>query len=276
VSLSIKIHLFLGNNPPLRRTAGPKKKKRIDFVGIIFNCIIFYLTTLPLFTFFFTYLNLDSIYFIIPAAYRNNPYVTLLRYPFNMLTVVDHVYNLISFQVVLMTLVLHTKSILSKLLFRTKHSLNSATDYTKDFTHIRSFVMLNLAYKLVSRTVKLMIMCTLLPLALVIITCTYVLIRLPGKLNWGMYFLYFAVDSVYACLLFVQLPQMADCYQLSQDFIFTLKGNCVSRKTRRYKAVRNCKAFGFRMGDIYVINNGSNNTYFESVVYYTINALITF
>jgi hypothetical protein len=235
-------------------------------VGIIFNCITFYLITLPLSTLVGNYLNVDPIYFIIPAAYRTNLYVTLMRYPFNMFTVIDLAYNVISFHVVLMTLVLHTKSILTK----------SATNcHLKDCRDIRSFVMLNLAYKLVSPTVQMMIICTILPLAFVIITSSYVMIRLRGKLHMGLYFMYFVIDALFASLLGVQQPQMADCYQCSKDFIAVLKGNCISRKTWRSNRVRTCKPFGFRMGDMYIIYNGSNNTYFESVVYYTINALIS-
>jgi len=107
------------------------------------------------------------------------------------------------------------------------------------------------------------------------INFNYLILKCFDKLPITIYLFVILVGIIIPFIITTELPQAGKGYEASETLIHLWKSRCKSKSDLRYKSVRACKPVGYSMGGMFMFRVATTTTFFEALMDYTINAILS-
>jgi hypothetical protein len=237
--------------------------------------------------------DLDSIHVFIPTAYLNQPPVLLFRILLQFMAQLEWVVTGGQMHLVLITLILHTKSIFRELsTIRRKNQLpqknttkRRTTSETLRRRHMMSYSKLddqqlyslaNYFFTVVNQDMDFTVVFILVPGFALDVTSNYMALQMYEELPLYLYIFVCLLVVLVPTIMAMELPKAGESYQAAYNLLSGWKGECRSRRTLRYKRTASFRPIGYTMGGFFTFKLGTVTTFVEALMDYTINSILSF
>jgi hypothetical protein len=247
---------------------------------------------LSLASFALVLLDMDSIRVFIPTAYLNQPVVVLFRMILQFMAQFEWVVTGGQMHLVLITLILHTKSIFRELSTirmnqlpqkkTTKRRNGSETlrerqmmVYSK-LNDQQLYSLANYFFTVVNQDMDFTLVFILVPGFALDVTSNYVVLQMYEELPLYLYIFVCLLVVLVPTIIALELPKTGESYHAACNLLRGWKGKCPSRRTLRYKRVVSFRPIGYTMGGFFTFKPGTVTTFVQALMVYTINSILTF
>jgi hypothetical protein len=237
-------------------------------------------------SFMHVFLEMDSIQIFIPAKYMNQVGVILLRVAMQGMALLDWVVTIAQTHLVLISLILHTKSIFVELaVFKQKISEQSGSSKKGQkckasiFTGLDDMQLYSLAhyfFRVVNQNLSFSLVFILGPGLALDVSTNYMILQMYEGFPIYLYVVACLMGTVGLTIMAYELPKTGESYEASCELLHGWKGKCRSRRTLRYKRVMSFRPIGYTSGGWFTFKRDTVTTVAEQLMDYTINSILSF
>jgi hypothetical protein len=241
-------------------------------------------------SFMHVFLEMDSIQIFIPPSYLNHPGVILLRIAVQGMALLDWVVTVAQTHLVLITLILHTKSIfveLAVLKRKVSAKINEQSGSSKKgqkcksriFTGMDDMQLYSLAnyfFTVVNQNLSFSVVFILGPGLALDVSTNYMVLQMYEGFPIYLYVVACLMGTVGLTIMAYELPKAGETYETSCELLHGWKEKCPSRRTLRNKRVMSFRPIGYTSGGWFTFKRDTVTTVAEQLMDYTINSILTF
>jgi hypothetical protein len=249
------------------------------------------LLLLSLASFALVLLDLDAIHIFIPTDYLNQPAVVFFRMLLQFMAQLEWVATGGQMHLVLITLILHTKSIFRELSTIRKNQLPQNTTKRRNGsetlrgTHMMAYSKLddlqlyslaNQFLTVVNQDMDFTVLFILVPGFALAVTANYMVLQMYEELPLYLYIFVCLLGVSNPTIIALELPKAGESYEAAYNLLNGWKAKCRSRRNLRYKRVLSFRPIGYTMGGFFTFKLGTVTTFAEALMAYTINSILSF
>jgi hypothetical protein len=270
-----RFSVFLKKENSRNRRIRARGTKTVDKLGIFFNLYGAGMVVLPITWIIVVYLDCDPIYHIFPTDSVHHPLAVLLRCVIIVWAGSDACYSAVAGHIILMPLVLHTKSLFEQLKsfkiikIKSKSKSSQAVEF-KDIDDIQLYVLGYYFVMVANEYIDVLLLFTLIPFALMDVTVNFALLRFFNELPLTLYMVDCLLVFILPTVLSLEFSQAGKTYDEAKSCIWQWKGKSRSRMSLRFKRTLACKPVGYTMANMFILTSGTITTYGKGVLECTI------
>jgi hypothetical protein len=241
-------------------------------------------------SFALVFLDMDAIHVFIPPSYLHHPGVILLRIILQALGEFDWVVTAGQMHLVLITLMLHTKSIFGELavldkrrtLFQSKNATkrNNRSENRegiyRELGDLQLYSLANYFFTVVNQDMSFTVVFILLPGFAIDVAANYMILKMYEEFPIYLYVFACLMAIVVPTLIALELPKAGENYDAACELLHGWKEKCRSRNSLRYKRVVSFRPIGYTMGGFFTFKKETVTTFAEALMDYTINSILSF
>jgi hypothetical protein len=261
----------------------------VDFTGLLMTLLGPTILLISFSSFVFVFLDMDSIHVFIPTRYLNQPGVILLRIILQAMAELDWVATIGQIHLVLITLMLHAKSIFGEFgvlskrrqLFQKKttnrnnRSENREGIY-RELGDVQLYSLANYFFAVVNQDMSFTLVFVVVPGVAIDVAANYMILQMYEEFPIYLYSFSCLLAIVVTTIIALELPKAGECYDGACELLHGWKAKCRSRKSLRYKRVMSLRPVGWTMGGFFTFKNCTVTTIAEALMDYTINSILSF
>jgi hypothetical protein len=234
------------------------------------------------------FLEMDSIQIFIPPSYLYQPGVILLRIAVQGMALLDWVVTVAQTHLVLISLILHTKSIFLELaVLKGKGSakINEQSGSKMGqkckagiFTGMEDMQLYSLAnyfFTVVNQDLSFSLVFILGPGAALDVAINYMVLQMYEEFPMYLYVVACLMGIVATTVLAYELPRAGQSYEASVELLHGWRGKCRSRRNLRCKRVMSFRPIGYTSGGWFTFKRDTVTTVAEQLMDYTINSILS-
>jgi hypothetical protein len=267
-------------------------RRRLDLTGLLMNLLGPSILLIAGSSFALVFLDMDAIHVFIPPGYVNQPGVILLRIILQAMGEFDWVVTAGQMHLVLITLLLHTKSIFGELAVLDKRRQVSQKDTTKrnngskkregrhviysKLGNLQLYSLANYFFTVVNQDMSFTVVFILLPGFAIDVAANYMILKMYEEFPIYLYVFACLMAIVVPTLIALELPKAGENYDAACELLHGWKEKCPSRRSLRYKRVVSFRPIGYTMGGFFTFKKETVTTFAEALMDYTINSILSF
>jgi hypothetical protein len=267
-----------------------ERKVGLDITGLLMNLLGPTIFVISFASFMHVFLEMDSIQIFIPPSYLNQPVVILLRIAVQGMAELDWVVNVGQMHLVLLTFILHTKSIFDELAVlkrKVSWKVNEQSRSSKKaqkcrvwgFTamdDLQLYSLANYCFNVANQNLNFAAIFVLASGCAVAVTVNFMILQMYEEFPLILYVFVCMMGIVVSTVMAYELPKAGETYDASCELLHGWKEKCPSRRSLRYKRVMSFRPIGYTVGGCFTFSKDTVTTGAEQLMDYTINAILTF
>jgi hypothetical protein len=247
------------------------------------------ITVVSFASFMHVFLEMDSIQIFIPTSYLNQPIVILLRIAVQTMAELDWCVTISQMHLILLTFILHTKSIFSELaLLKRKVSwkVNEQLESKKEqksnvwgfigMNDLQLYSLANYCFNVANQNLNFAAIFIIASGCAVDVTANYMVLQMYEEFPIYLYVLVCLLGTIVSSVMVYAIPKAGETYESTVELLHGWKEKCPSRRSLRYKRVMSFRPIGYTVGGCFTFSMGTVTTIAEQIMDYTINAILTF
>jgi len=272
-----------------------ENKPRIDIMGLVMNFIGPALLVIPSISFLLVFIDIDCAYHVIPLHLGRSILGLTLRSFVTLLTLTEMATTIGVVHLILMTLIMHTKSIYTHLelyksskwkqnvpnvamkkLRQVAKNINKDPSVFDGYSDITIFKLSAYFFTVARKNLDFSVVFILFPGFALEVFFNFTILTCFDKLPFLIYIFVILICIIIPVIIVTELPQAGKGYEASESLIHFWKSGCYNRRSDRFKNINSCKPVGYSLGGMFIFRVSTTTTFFEALMDYTINAILSF
>jgi hypothetical protein len=231
------------------------------------------------------FLDMDSIHVLIPSQYSNQLGTIMIRIFVQAMAEVEWVVTSGQMHLVLISLIIHTKSLFDELALPKRNALwnvsgrKALEKARKEVFHgmneLKLYSLANYFFTVVNQDISFAAVFIMVSGFGLEVAANYMILQMYDQFPLYMYIFICLIGVVFPTIISYELPKAGESYDASVQLLHGWKGKCRSRNSLRYKRVMSFRPIGYTMGGFFKFKTGTVTTFAEVLMDYTINAILS-